>query len=30
MSVFVAEVARPMLVLRGLVEKVEPIFITGG
>ena len=30
MSVFVAEVARPTLVFRGLLGRAEPILITGG
>lgn len=30
MSVFVAEVARPTLVVRGLLGQAEPILITGG
>jgi len=30
MSVFVAEVARPALVFRGLLGQAEPILITGG
>jgi len=30
MSIFVAEVARPTLVFRGLLGQAEPILITGG
>lgn len=30
MSVFMAEVARPTLVFRGLLGQAEPILITGG